>query len=508
MVLLINEGTCKWWKSRQRHSLVPKEKSALGTPPLLSEGKESYNGCLTSPPELYRNTSTPVGLCQKTSFDFITPNAPNFTLQTPQTNSASLKKDHPSSNFQGSVSKGHDSTSKYMSFPPGTNHEETPFRSLSSNRSKEDVLRNNTRGLNIMNNQNEIDSSEQCNDNYCAEDMELTGVESKILPDSQGLENQRQRRSESMKRVRFSDQYENPRESLVQNTPNKTENEEYYEACDTLSEIKEPLNNSQMKVYVENIKNAEKENRSPEIQTISGSSRVVMMVVVENNSTLSTSEVIESGLKKLGHVASTVKLSASNHSSPGCSSSITSVDSYYSATSHNYCSPPIESNSTVSGNSNSSTTSNDSSNSSGILSVVANAVTSVMKYFPGVGTSRTSEKEQIGQDSISRSSSLESLGSGLNLTPSLLQTSGKRPRDTIENTSSSPRQLEFRSPLPKRPRGWYKIKAREPIARMRNRLKSPRGVSSETQVFHQGSLSVGDTVLPLPSRAHQSTQTD
>lgn len=91
------------------------------------------------------------------------------------------------------------------------------------------------------------------------------------------------------------------------------------------------------------------------------------------------------------------------------------------------------------------------------------------------------------------------------------QRAGKRPRDDIENVSPlsqrSTEQVELLSPVAKRHRGWYKIKAREPIARMRQ-LSSQRGVSSETQVFRQGSLSVGNTVLPLPDRAHQSTQTE
>ncbi|XP_029041532.2 uncharacterized protein LOC114875434 isoform X1 [Osmia bicornis bicornis] len=509
-------GTCKWWKARQRHSLVTQQKSELKTPPLLSEGKESsaYNGnscSLTSPPELYRNTSTPMGVCQKTSFDFITPNVPNFSLQTPQTDTASLNTD-----YQSCTSKVENSGSNYMSFPSTTNHEETPFRSVPSTRSNKDELpRSNSRNLNIMNNQSNVNSNEHSNDNHCVEDMELTGVESKILPDSQGLENPKSRRSDSLKRVRFSDEYQNHPASSTMNTPNMTTNEEYYEACDTLSDIKESLENSQMDMYAENIKNAEKENRSPDKananansngEAVSGSSRVVMMVVVENNSTLSTSDVIETSLKKLGRIASSVKLSSSDHSSPA---SITSVDSYYSVTSRNYRSSPTESNSSVSRDSNSSTVSNDSISSGGILSVFANAVRNVMKNFPGVGTSRTLEEQQSSQDTLPRLSSSESLSSELNLPPSLLQRAGKRPRDTIESSPSSPRQLEFSSPLPKRPRGWYRIKGREPIARMRNnRITSPRGISSETQVFHQGSLSVGDTVLPLPSRAHQSTQTD
>lgn len=65
------------------------------------------------------------------------------------------------------------------------------------------------------------------------------------------------------------------------------------------------------------------------------------------------------------------------------------------------------------------------------------------------------------------------------------------------------------SPLAKRQRGWYNmIKGRQPIKRMRSShlATSSRGVSAETQVFSHGSLMAGDTVLPLPTRAHQSTE--
>ena len=93
------------------------------------------------------------------------------------------------------------------------------------------------------------------------------------------------------------------------------------------------------------------------------------------------------------------------------------------------------------------------------------------------------------------------------------QPPGKRPRDPTSppTISGSSFQSEERSPIAKRPRGWYKIRAREPIARMRKvQVTSPKGVSSETQRFQMGSLSVGreNTILPLPSRAHQCTQTE
>lgn len=137
----------------------------------------------------------------------------------------------------------------------------------------------------------------------------------------------------------------------------------------------------------------------------------------------------------------------------------------------------------------------------------------------GMGSSRHIEREPISSriDIIPTSSTSHNFSSASSLTSSILQTSGKRSREAMESPPSTQRQVgrvlpqtDIRSPVAKRQRGWYKIKGREPIARMRNnrQITSPRGVSSETQVFHQGSLSVGDTLLPLPDRAHQSTQTE
>lgn len=83
---------------------------------------------------------------------------------------------------------------------------------------------------------------------------------------------------------------------------------------------------------------------------------------------------------------------------------------------------------------------------------------------------------------------------------------GKRSRDEVSSWMDPvPISLDIRSPLPKRKRGWYKIKGRRPIRSVLNgatQVTSPRRVSSETQFFNQRSLIVGDTVLSLPARAH------
>ncbi|XP_053973443.1 dentin sialophosphoprotein-like [Hylaeus volcanicus] len=521
-------GTCKWWTSRHRHSLVFDKKSI----PVSSDGKESpinaeCNGkfkSLTSPPELYRNTSTPMVVGQKSNLDFKTPNVPNFSFKTPKTNSVSLVKQIRSDSQDSS-------NSTYLSFAISANHEETSFRSVSSNRKDKDDRRTSNseiRKLDIMKEKEEKVHSKptyRIGNNNDVEDMELTSLVGEIVfPDSQSLEMcvQTEKRSDSLKKVRFSDQYDTlPGQSSMANNPfnaTENENEEYFEACDTLSGTKEPLKNPQIKIHEE--QSTEKENYSPnrrdmkvnqQQQQPSGSSRVVMMVVMENNSTLSTSDLIDSGLKKFEQFASEAYVSANSRSSPDCNSSF-SYNCY--ATTPSQVVSPIRRDSSTSSNGSS-----ESSSSSGLFSAVANAVRTVMKNLSGVGSSRNIENEQISrqEDIIPRPSTGETFDSVSScLASSLLRRPGKRPRDTLENASSSQRpidvivpQVEFKSPLAKRHRGRYRIKGREPIARMRNnRLTSPRGVSSETQVFHQGSLSVGDTVLPLPSRAHQSTQTE
>ncbi|XP_076619844.1 uncharacterized protein LOC143341109 [Colletes latitarsis] len=507
-------GTCKWWKSRHRHSLFVDKKPGLGTPPAIFEGIESSItnlDSLTSPPELYRNTSTPMVVGQKSNFDLKTPNVPNFSLKTPKANSVSL-------DIQTRNDFGDNSESNYVSFATFATPEERPFRSSHGN--KDSLRKNNSRKLDTMEEQEIINSTDRRVDNNDVQDMELTGIEGEMLPDSQSLEIcvQTEKRSDSLKKVRFSDEYETlPGPSTrTSSTFNATEDEEYFEVCNTLSEMNESLENSRIKIYEENVKNTEKENCSP--QSSSDSTRVVMMVVMENNSTFSTSDLIDSGLRKLDRIASKANISTKSHSSSGCSSSITTVDSNYTVSSPHCYSTPNQGNNSAQRDSNLSSNVSESSGSSRLFSMVASVVRTVMKNLSGTRTTRNVEREQVSQREviITRPSTPETLNPMLNLVSSQLRRPGKRPRDTLESAPSPQRQMEFvvpqaefGSPAAKRHHGWYRIKAREPIMRMRNsRFTSPRGVSSETQIFHQGSLSVGDTVLPLPSRAHQSTQTE
>ncbi|KAK9303514.1 hypothetical protein QLX08_004824 [Tetragonisca angustula] len=499
-------GTCKWWKSKQRHSLVSAQKSILGTPPLVSDEKNpSQFGSLTSPPELYRNTSTPMLVDQKTGFNFKTPNVPNFSLKTPKTDSASLNNYEVRGSSQRSSLKSDDS-SNYVTCPSVNIHEETPFRTWPPNYGSKEL----PRCLENM----KVKSNNDSSDNNCVEDMELTDVEGEVLPNSQSLETcQTEKRRDSIKKVRFSDQHETPSEpNSMAATINMTENEEYFDT----SEMKELLEGSQIKIYEDNAKNIEKENHNPNSvndvgQRSDDSSRVLLMVVVENNSKKTTTDLINSGLKKLEGIVTNRNLLAKSNSFPGSSNSVTSVDSYYSISSQNYYSSPNELSSSANRDPNTSNSSTDNNSSSGIFSMMANAMKSVMRSFSAIGTTKNIGKRQVfSREDNALTPSTSGFSSMSNLESFSSQRAEKRRRDDIENVSSSQRsteQVELLSPVAKRHRGWYKIKAREPIARMRQ-LSSQRRVSSETQVFRQGSLSVGNTVLPLPDRAHQSTQTE
>lgn len=128
-------------------------------------------------------------------------------------------------------------------------------------------------------------------------------------------------------------------------------------------------------------------------------------------------------------------------------------------------------------------------------------------------TSSNIENSQVTQQQqiVGSTKSLPETSTRSDLDKNLEIRYGKRARDvnemssSVDSVPSSWNQLDIRSPLLKRKREWYKIKGRRPIHSVRNstsQVKSPRGVSSETQVFSQGSLTVGDTILPLPARAH------
>ncbi|XP_066598026.1 uncharacterized protein fs(1)Ya isoform X2 [Prorops nasuta] len=255
-------------------------------------------------------------------------------------------------------------------------------------------------------------------------------------PDSQKIEvlsEKMEKRTDSVKRVRFSDNFDD---------------DTFYEALDTLNEV--PMIEMKPQEKLENVEeergNSEKSTNSQQQQQV-GSSRVVMVLVAETTNAASPLEdlkpLISSSLRQL------------------------SLDE-------------------------SSIDNKENANSSGIFSSVAQAVRQAFRNLAGGSSpkSLTTQQTVLNTHVSSNSSSTVS------------RPNNKRSRE-IET-----QDVATSSPIAKRPRAWPKIKGRPPISRMRHENPTTsRGVSSDTQVFSRGCLSVGDTVLPIPSRAHKSTQT-
>ncbi|XP_051155393.1 putative uncharacterized protein DDB_G0289263 [Leptopilina boulardi] len=313
------------------------------------------------------------------------------------------------------------------------------------------------------------------------------------------------------------------------------------------------------------------ETNSRKNQQAAESSRIVMMLLIDNASQFSRSDLvplIDSELKKLEETTTTTSSSSSSTSSLSSintvynsisnrsigsqeekysmknsqfrrKSTTSSVNSYFSIASSSsecYTAENESSFTSISNKENASYENEDSSKSDGILSAMARVVRNALKKFPGASILQESSESSNEESSssltklpspieLSSSSSLSLVSSPLSssssssqprLEQSINHLASKRPRDAISQSAIIHSPIlpnEDRSPIAKRQRGWYKykVRARPPIARMRKiQVTSPKGISSETQRFQQGSLSVGklNTIIPLPSRAHQCTQTE
>ncbi|XP_071566430.1 uncharacterized protein [Temnothorax nylanderi] len=287
------------------------------------------------------------------------------------------------------------------------------------------------------------------------------------------------------------------------------------------------LSNSEIRIIQDNTKNAKKENQDPEVSDGGAptsnqrdSNRVWIMVAMENSGGL-TNDLISSGLKKIQEQIASANCQAPSVSAPEsanvCRRSITtmrmsvsSVESYSpnraeTMTNHGQLAPASSSSFVQSG---------ENSNSSGFLSTVAQVMKHALRSFSVSGL-RIPPRSIEATEVMQRREIVEELTSSQESSSSASNSPTRPGKRTREVTEGSSREgpiafaLDIKSPLAKRQKGWYKmIRGRQPIGRMRNsRLPtSPRGVSAETQVFSQGSLTVGDTVLPLPVRAHQSTE--
>nr|XP_033324212.1 uncharacterized protein LOC117219288 [Megalopta genalis]XP_033324213.1 uncharacterized protein LOC117219288 [Megalopta genalis]XP_033324214.1 uncharacterized protein LOC117219288 [Megalopta genalis] len=352
-----------------------------------------------------------------------------------------------------------------------------------------------------MKEQEEHNSKMHSSANHAVVDMELTGVEGEVV------HNLQTRRSDSSKKVRFSDQDKSTSVSNTRSNVNVTENEEFYETCDSIPNLR-------IRVNEENAKNTQKENCSPNIGSVNinkspNSTRIVMMMVVENSSIHSTSDLVNTGLKKLECITSKSNQCDSNHGWSACNRTIGPVYMNYDIRSQESYSTSNRTIEVTRRDSNSSNSRVDSTCSGGLFYRVASAVKSIVNSISAMTLSQNIERGQVSQtdDVVTRPSTSNTFIPMSQFVTALSQRTGKRSRDTLDSSLQRRMRFEFpehetTSPLPKRRRG--KIKARDPMPRM----LSPRGVSSETQVFRQGSLTVGDTVLPIPSRAHQSTQTE
>ncbi|XP_032670064.1 putative uncharacterized protein DDB_G0286901 [Odontomachus brunneus] len=288
---------------------------------------------------------------------------------------------------------------------------------------------------------------------------------------------------------------------------------------------KDSLDNTEINTCQENQQNAEKENRVVEalsngvsIMTQKGTSRMLMMVLVENNSENLNNDLmplIDSGLKKLGEQiispsSDTCEFSNVNstdytrHSVTKVEMNISSVENY--SNNSNNVEIMKDHQQIVSDFPSSSTENGQTSSNGGILSTVAQAVRLAFKNLSSVTSSVNSSQMVQQRQIVGDTMSLPETNISCNLDNNLEVRYGKRARDEVSSwVNPVPVSLDIKSPLPKRKRGWYKIKGRRPIRSVRNeatQVISPRGVSSETQFFSQGSLTVGDTVLPLPTRAH------
>ncbi|XP_070150164.1 serine-rich adhesin for platelets isoform X2 [Polyergus mexicanus] len=546
-------GKCKWWSQYMLSPISIEQKL-----------KQCFMGDneVCTPPEIYRKTSTPMLISQKSTFE--TSYVPYFSLKTPKMNSSSI-------NTPGSQNSDICGVTEFFSFSRISN-EDTPFR---TDKDEQLPKSNSGRKLNIMEEQDETknNEAEKITVNEMV-DMNLTEPEGGILesPASDIICEKSDRTSDVVKKVRFSDQYETVPEykgsikSFVEVILNaSTEEEKFHDAREvsSTSNAKNPgdTNNikdttkimqdtentkdSQMEnkksSYVKLLQNSlidsqtlqndtkdtEKENQNPEISDKDSSapcrqdsSRVLITVLMENNSRgLSTNLIplIDSGLKKLqeqlastnqpSSVESTDAVNLPIKSVTRMEMSISNVESYSTKDSTTDCRQIVPSSSL-----SMQKDVKDNRNNNGFFAAVAQAMKYALKSFSGLGisASNVTTTEVIQQRKIdieeSTSTSLESAVSSVD---NIRLRPNKRAREIAEVSSSRVDSIavDVRSPLAKRQKGWYKmIKARQPINRMRNRYAttSSRGV----QVFSQGSLTVGDTILPLPARAHQSTQTE
>ncbi|XP_046427025.1 uncharacterized protein LOC124183069 isoform X1 [Neodiprion fabricii] len=568
---------CEFWQQQKNGNSLPPEQvkklSAQVTPSPITKTLSCPAYCrkespsvdsefhslqsFAFPQELMRNTSTPMHgsvADQRSVFHFNnkTSKFPSFFLKTPKT---PMVEENPSPTLYYSAtsqlltSKDINTDSCASAIAAGSissssksfDSVRTPSRSTAianrmsegcSGYSREFFKTNSSRALEVMEEQEEQTS-------ICMDLTEAQDNLQKLFDAPKDTDSPTAPKDFAKKVVRFSDQHQIMADSTADPV---SDNEEFYEAPEILGEKSacSVQNDSEARIVQQNEDNSDKENvenredsesfKTPLSTPSATSSRVVMMVVVENGFEISTSKLmplINSSLEKLDQSKSLTKNMTSSlpnvsshiqHPSSSLVRSISSIDSYTaSSTDYYYETPNTSSMTPVEPQKN---TSESLTHVGGIFSAVAQVMRNAFRGLPGTGPSKGSPTRV--SETLSESRGLNS--TGLRTSPSrfstmatsLLRRPGKRSRDSINDAVSpyrrelrSPRNETGYSPVAKRPRSWHRIRGRDPIARMRRDASTTtRGVSSETQHFQQGSLSAGDTILPIPSRAHQSTQTD
>jgi len=324
-----------------------------------------------TPSEIYRKTSTPMFAGQKINEEYPTPCIPEFSLKTPNTNSSSIVQCNGTAKTYDSQNSETRDT-EFFSFSAHMTNENTPFKI-----SKDDQFSrsNSGRKLNIMEEQDETaDRSKTANRTIAngsqtssPVDMDLTGTEGGILRDSPQLDpicEEPDETPEVVKKVRFSDEHkilpefeERMDSSCVKsilNTSVEVEDDEFHDAYIYISStnakdateenptkiiemddedakcnqekdriLEKSLQNclNDLSIIRDNVKKdgKEKENQNSEINCVSATtsqqgSRMLMMVLVENNSGALNGDLmplISSGLKKLQE-----QVASANYSSP------------------------------------------------------------------------------------------------------------------------------------------------------------------------------------------------
>lgn len=463
------EDPCKFWLAQRRPQVSISERRSLVATPISSnlgtKKKEhstidgDYNGNfvgpLTSPPELYRTTSTPMHVAvtgkQSSGFEYKTPLVPNFFLKTPNNISSTTSIKSYTYGSESKISDFEGKSSSYLTCY--TNQDKTPFRSLPSDFGVEEQLgTKNNLGLmlSVMQEQerteyitatktkfSSYEIEEEKDEEGSTNDMELTGVHGGILPEMKNVEIRmhEERRSSSFKKVRFSDQYDNDdnvegvRFSSV-GSSNITENDVYYEARESLSRSTVTMEdhkqirsdngrsidadangldkNRLLGSNVDSESNTEKRTRENEnnnsnnnnvgkennrfyrtqttrsnigVTQKTGCSRVVMMVIVENNSSSGTSNIgplIESGLKQLSSMSNIAECKITETARRESIKS-SSIEDDVNTASYEFYSDR----NSLSSQSTDVDSSINRNNSAGLLSSMTHAVKQALRSFPG-----------------------------------------------------------------------------------------------------------------------------